>query len=118
MIHLARASGLALVLMLVACGPARGPQATDTGLAGYDPRGVELQRMACERRGGTLGPGPGTGTVTCVMQTRDSGRSCTRATDCEGECLSRSRTCAPVRPLRGCHDVLDNAGRTTRLCLD
>lgn len=117
MSRIVRISGLAFVLLLVACGPALGPQAADTGLPGYDPRGVEVQRIACERRGGTLGPGPGTGSVLCVMQTRDSGRSCSRATDCEGECLSRSRTCAPIRPLRGCNDVLNNAGRTTTLCL-
>jgi hypothetical protein len=108
----------ALVLLLAACGPGRGPRPTDTGLAGYDPRGVELQRLACERRGGSLGPGPGTGSFLCVMPARDSGKTCARSTDCDGECLSRSRTCAPVTPLRGCHDVLDRAGRTTRLCLN
>ncbi len=108
----------ALLLVVVACGPDGGPRPTDTGLAGYDPRAEDLQRLACERRGGFLGPGPGPGSFLCVTPTRDSGRTCARAGDCEGVCLSRSRTCAPVRPLYGCNDILDSAGRPTRLCLD
>jgi hypothetical protein len=110
---------LIAVLLLAACGTDLLPGDTPTppqGTSAATPG--DLQRIACERRGGRLTPGPGQGSLICAITPRDAGRSCTRSTDCEGECLARSRTCAPVVPLRGCHDVLDSSGRSTRLCLE
>ena len=51
-------------------------------------------------------------------QTRDAGKTCRRQTDCETECLARSRTCAPITPLFGCNPVLQADGREVNLCID
>jgi len=110
---------LSAALLLAACGTALLP-GPDAGSRPGSPVATpgDLQRIACERRGGRLTAGPGTGSLICAITPRDAGQTCARATDCEGECLARSRTCAPVVPLRGCNDVLDSSGRSTRLCLE
>ncbi len=42
----------------------------------------------------------------------------TARSDCQGECLARSRTCAPIRPLFGCNAVLMDNGAEVNLCID
>jgi hypothetical protein len=110
---------LVTVLLLAACGTVLSPGG-DPAPRATAPTATpgDIQRIACERRGGQLTPGPGPGSLICAITPRDAGQTCARSTDCEGECLARSRTCAPVTPLRGCHDVLDSSGRSTRLCLE
>ena len=54
----------------------------------------------------------------CQHEMPDSGRQCTKAGDCQGDCLARSRTCAPVRPLFGCNAILMDNGQTAVLCRD
>lgn len=54
----------------------------------------------------------------CVKATRDGGKSCSRQTQCEGLCLARSATCAPITPLFGCNDVFEADGRRVTLCLE
>ena len=78
---------------------------------------LEQQRAACARDGGRLLP-RGTGFFACVFQTGDSGRQCDEASDCEGLCLARSRSCAPFRPLFGCQQVFTQRGRVETLCTD
>jgi len=87
--------------------------------AARPPEGAMLdqQRAACTREGGRFVP-RGTGFYACVFQTGDSGRQCDEASDCEGSCLARSRTCAPMQPLFGCHDVFTLAGRRETVCTD
>jgi hypothetical protein len=79
------------------------------------PLALTAGARACAARGGTLRPRAG-GLWACIRTTRDGGRTCATATACEGECLARSRTCAPFEPLFGCHEVLDQAGRPQTLC--
>ncbi|MFN3972576.1 MAG: hypothetical protein ACK4L4_14600 [Gemmobacter sp.] len=80
------------------------------------PRSPEA--LACQRRGGTYLVRRGTaGLATCQMPTRDALKACRRGSECEGECLARSGTCAPVRPLFGCNEVLDSFGRRATQCL-
>lgn len=75
-------------------------------------------QIACEKLGGRL-VRVGTGSaMACQRVTRDAGTSCRRKSDCEGECLARSSTCAPLSPLFGCHDVLQDDGRQVSLCID
>ena len=50
------------------------------------------------------------GLHSCITPTRDAGKSCRKAGDCEGLCLARSRTCAPIEPLFGCNAVLQEDG--------
>ena len=69
------------------------------------PEFVEQQRTICEARGGSWGSGEDRATNICFLTPKDANEPCTQASDCEGQCLARSRTCAPVMPLLGCHDV-------------
>ncbi len=75
-------------------------------------------QIACERKGGVYANAGNTGAKACVKRTRDAGKQCKREKDCEGVCLARSRTCAPVKPLFGCNEILQNDGRKVNLCID
>lgn len=74
--------------------------------------------LACEKRGGRWSVAGGGTAAFCQSPTRDSGKSCRRSTDCEGYCLNKSGTCAPVTPMLGCHDILNEAGRMLTQCLN
>jgi outer membrane biosynthesis protein TonB len=75
-------------------------------------------QKACEKKGGTWAATGSGATRACVKPTRDAGKSCRRARDCDGLCLARSRTCAPLKPLFGCHDILQDDGSQVTLCID
>jgi len=111
-----RILAIVLVLGLAACQKEDAPLAS--GLDGYDPYGVETQRAECTERGGRFGQGGLTGTFVCYEITPDANKSCSAASDCDGVCLARSRTCSPVKPLTGCQDVLSNSGRMTTVCIN
>ena len=53
----------------------------------------------------------------CVHTTRDSGKSCRKKGECQGECLATSGTCSPIIPLVGCNDILQADGSQVTLCL-
>jgi hypothetical protein len=77
------------------------------------------QQIACERKGGRyVSAGADGGAKACVRPTRDAGKRCRREGDCEGRCLARSQTCAPIDPLFGCNDILQADGRRVTLCID
>jgi hypothetical protein len=109
-----RILAIGLVFALAACQQEEA--ALDSGLEGYDPHSVEIERNACAERGGRFGRGGLAGTFVCYEETRDGNQSCSVGSDCEGVCLARSRTCSPIKPLFGCNDVLTNAGRLTTVC--
>ena len=75
-------------------------------------------QLACEAGGGIWSEAGKKGVKTCVQRTRDAGKSCKREGDCEGYCLARSRSCAPVTPLFGCNDILQADGGQVTLCID
>lgn len=79
---------------------------------------VSPQALECLSTGGTWGRVMGTIGYSCFRPTRDAGKSCRRQTDCETECLARSRTCAPITPMFGCNTVLQADGREVTLCID
>jgi hypothetical protein len=108
---------LALVLALLAACNSE-PETPDTGLAGYDPDRVAREQAACTERGGRWGRGGKTGGFLCFTPTRDANRSCDSASDCEGLCFARSRTCAPFTPVFGCNEVLTSLGSRSTLCID
>jgi hypothetical protein len=104
-------AALALIAALHACDrppPAEGPV----------PQDYTEQQRRCEAQGGRWGQGGKDGFYVCYRRTRDGGQSCSRGTDCQGLCLSRSRTCAPVTPLFGCQDILQDNGDRGRICVD
>jgi hypothetical protein len=76
------------------------------------------EQLVCERRGGRFMRAGQTGAMACVRTTRDAGKQCRRGSDCEGVCLARSGTCAPLAPLFGCHEILQNDGSRVTQCLD
>jgi hypothetical protein len=83
-----------------------------------DPALLTPEARACQRRGGIwtkIGAG---NARSCVKATRDAGKQCDADRDCQGVCLARSGTCAPVDPLFGCNDVLQDDGRRMTLCLN
>ncbi|WRH64025.1 MAG: hypothetical protein RSE12_06745 [Fuscovulum sp.] len=75
-------------------------------------------QIACEDDGGTWARAGAGGGMSCVRQTRDGGKQCDSKTECQGECLARSRTCAPIQPLFGCNAVLMDNGAEVSLCID
>lgn len=75
-------------------------------------------QIACEKGKGNWTKAGKTGTMSCQYQLRDSGKQCSRDRDCEGQCLARSRSCAPFAPLFGCHEVLQDNGQRVTLCID
>lgn len=74
--------------------------------------------MACERKKGVWTQAGTTGAAFCQRPTRDGGKSCRASGDCEGYCLARSRTCAPITPMFGCQEILNDDGRVLTECLN
>jgi len=74
-------------------------------------------QLACEKQKGRWTEAGGE-RMACVFQTRDGGKSCRKETDCDGLCLARSGTCAPIKPLFGCNAILQADGRQVTLCID
>ncbi|MEM1065600.1 MAG: hypothetical protein AAGJ74_08880 [Pseudomonadota bacterium] len=100
-------------LVLTACQP--------TATSTLTPVGEDLvmqQERDCLAEGGRWGAGGLSGGMVCYRPTTDGGQSCSQASDCEGVCFARSRTCSPITPLFGCHDVLGALGATAKLCID
>lgn len=79
---------------------------------------ISPQALECKATGGVWGKVGDTAAYSCFRRTRDAGKSCSRQTDCETECLARSHTCAPITPLFGCNPVLQADGREVNLCID
>jgi hypothetical protein len=76
------------------------------------------EEAKCLKSGGVWATAGKGDAKSCVKATRDAGRACTKQTQCEGLCLARSGTCAPVKPLFGCNDIFEADGRRVTLCLD
>ena len=91
------------------------PEATEE-VAPVPPASPEEAR--CLKTGGTWASAGQSGAKACVTLTRDGGKACTRQSQCEGYCLARSGTCAPITPMFGCNDILQDDGRKVTLCLD
>jgi hypothetical protein len=83
-----------------------------------DPALQTPEALACIDDGGQFLTVGSSITRACVTTTRDGGQRCTSGRDCDGECLARSGTCAPVTPLFGCNDVLQDDGQRVTLCLN
>ena len=76
------------------------------------------EQLQCEKKGGTWARAGKSEARTCVNKTRDGGKQCTKGTQCEGLCLARSGTCAPLAPLFGCNEIFEDDGRRVTLCID
>ena len=117
-----RAAALICVslLALAACKPL----AQMTGMGGGKQQKLPLvgqqkqdaEKTACVAKGGRWIDF--NGGYLCQHDTRDTGKMCHSRNDCEGECLARSQTCAPVTPLMGCNDVMTEAGYPMTTCVN
>ncbi len=76
------------------------------------------QRESCEQSGGRWGLALGKTVYVCYRETRDANKSCLRESECEGLCLARSRTCSPIQPFYGCHEVLNSRGLRQTRCVE
>ena len=76
------------------------------------------EQITCEKRGGNWGSAGKSNSKTCIRRTRDAGKQCRKQGDCSSVCLARSGTCAPVKPLFGCNEILQKDGSRVTLCLD
>lgn len=76
------------------------------------------EELACAKTGGKWSVAGKAGGMSCVHILRDAGKSCHKKSDCEGDCLARSNTCAPIAPLFGCNEILQNNGAMVTLCID
>lgn len=76
------------------------------------------EEAACRAKGGQWGRVGSLAAMTCYIPSKDAGKSCSRQSDCSSQCLARSRTCAPIWPIFGCSDVLQNDGTLVKLCID
>lgn len=74
--------------------------------------------LACEKRGGRWSQAGASGANYCQTITKDSGKACTKSTECQGYCLAKSNTCAPATPLLGCHDILTEDGKFLTQCIN
>ncbi len=76
------------------------------------------EELACVKKGGQWSVAGKAGGMSCVRMMRDAGKSCHKKSDCEGDCLARSNTCAPIAPLFGCNEILQENGAMVTLCID
>lgn len=111
-----RFNGAALALMalvLMGCKPGEERPAP---LPPVGAAKLALEEAACLKRGGQWA-GEG-GAQFCVERLPDAGKACRTGADCEGACLARSQSCAPVRPLLGCNDIITSAGLRVSECVN
>lgn len=104
----------ALLLVALALAACR----EDAGPAPLPPNPLDVATQDCTRTGGRMVRAGLSSAMTCIHETTDSGKQCRTSVECQGDCLARSGTCAPVRPLFGCNDILMNDGRRATLCRD
>ena len=79
---------------------------------------IAQQREKCLEDGGRWGATPGDTGFTCFQTLSDANKRCSVESDCEGLCLARSQTCAPVKPFFGCHEVLGSNGLRQTRCVE
>ncbi|MFN4130262.1 MAG: hypothetical protein ACK4GC_10685 [Paracoccaceae bacterium] len=101
--------------------PDATPQPDAAGVAAEPVAPVVVKtaaHLACEKRGGRWSVAGGGTAAFCQTPTKDAGKSCKASTDCTGYCLVKSGTCAPVTPMLGCHDILNEQGRMLTQCIN
>lgn len=101
-----------LCLSLAACVTGKSQKLPPVGAAS-----VAASKVQCLRSGGHWAGKEGAG-MLCFHTPLDAGRQCTRATQCSAGCLAKSHTCAPITPLIGCQQLLDDQGRMVTQCVN
>ncbi len=104
-----------LAIVLVACED----ETSDTPeTQSIFPDIMAERRAACERSGGRWGPAGNKTIFVCFRNLPDANQTCSNENDCQGFCLARSRTCSPIEPFYGCHQVLSRGGLPQTVCVE
>jgi hypothetical protein len=82
------------------------------------PAPASPEEAACRKSGGNWANAGGKALRSCVHVTKDAGKQCSRASQCDGLCLARSGSCAPIKPLFGCNEIFQDDGARVTLCID
>lgn len=77
---------------------------------------LKQEREACEAENGRWGTATSRETFICYKDLPDANQPCSTSRDCAGLCFARSRTCTPVEPLFGCHQILSQDGLMQTVC--
>ncbi len=104
-----------VLLMAVAVLAACQPEEPAAEQPNWRAMSEEELAETCGAQGGT--PVRGLGGWTCAMPEPDAGQTCSNSSQCSGWCLAETRTCSPVRPYFGCHELYEN-GQIQALCVD
>ena len=78
---------------------------------------LQQAEKECLESGSRWGAGGLMQTLQCFPNYSDGGKACNRASDCQGMCLSESRTCQKA-PSFGCISHLDDKGQEWEICID
>ncbi len=113
---LRRVSVAAVFFIILAACQEDGPNPSEDQTVFPDL--LKIQRDACEKDGGRWGLAANKATYVCYRTLFDANKTCSTGRDCEGLCLARSRTCSPIKPFYGCHQVLSNSGVPQTLCIE
>lgn len=105
-------ASMAAVLLLAAC-LAQAPKK----LPPVGQESLDLSHAQCIASGGDFMAAAGTNGFVCMMVPKDAGKYCNSAKDCESDCLARSHSCAPVKPLLGCNEILTENGSQVTQCV-
>jgi hypothetical protein len=100
-----------MALSVAACEPKAPPPLPAVG-----EKRIALETAACESQGGELSIFGGLS--QCRLRPTDGGKSCQTGRDCEGDCLARSMTCAPISPLSGCNEIVTDTGARVTECVE
>ena len=107
---------LAAAFLLIALASCDDDSADAAASESIFPDAFAQQREDCEADNGRWDTIANSGFFTCYRTLSDGNQTCRVASDCQGSCLARSRTCTPVEPLFGCHEILTDDGLRQTVC--
>jgi len=105
-----------VIQTLAPIGQTPPPTPKETPIPNSAP--ISAEQMTCRAKGGEWGKAGNLAAMTCYMPSKDAGKSCSKQRDCSSQCLARSKTCAPIWPMFGCNEVLQNDGSLVTLCIN
>lgn len=89
---------------------------------GRSPGELKREQESCEAEGGQWARGGLAGALICFRTLPDAGEACTRAGDCNGQCVVDYGTgkgqCQAVSPMFGCYEFFDETGKRSEICVD
>ena len=101
----------ALSLATISCTPETAPDGS-----AINPLWPS-ERQECVREGGRWGRGGILRLEMCFPSYSDGGKSCAKASDCEGICLADTRQCSDTF-FFGCYSYLEDNGEAIEICVD